>query len=174
VANWSLSGEAPAGYRRRFSPSPWGARRAFAFLGLGFALVVFVGLFAGRANAAPVDCTTALDVPTCQNTRAAVIALEAIQAKLESGTTDVRVTGVNIPPGAFEERSAGELPVADGTLREMTDLDGETSVSTKVRLSSTDRQSLDFIGWGAWFAAGVLLCTLFATQWHRAWRWWSE
>ena len=125
------------------------------------------------ASAAPVSCASALDVPTCENLALAVTQLETLNAKL-ADRVDTRVTAINIPPGAFEERGAGELPVADGTLREMTDLDGETSVSTKVRLSATDRASMDFVGWGVWFGAGVLLCLLFAPLWHRAWRWWSE
>jgi hypothetical protein len=149
-------------------------------------VVVWGGFGAGaaRANHSFANaCAGALDPAVCERLTAIhyhVSESEALAQAMysdytnESGRVPVIIKGVSIPPGAFEERTDSELPVADGTLRELTDMDGETSTSTKVRLSQTDRDWLKFTGWGVWVSIGVLLCLLLADQWHRAWRWFSS
>lgn len=111
------------------------------------------------ATAAAAPCSEALDPPVCDR-------LQLILEELQSPTADrdVRVVGVDIPPGAFEERSAGELPVADGVLRELTDMDGETTTSTKVRLSDGDRLRLERTTYLCALLVGVQLIALM-TPW---------
>lgn len=123
----------------------------------------------------PVDASglTGVEFQVAKLRREQSFSCSAVIAALGS-ELKVSIRDVNVPPGSFSTRTAGELPVADSTVRAAFDMDGETIATQRVRLSTTDREKFDLTWYGVWLFCGIAIAQLLAPSWNRAWKWFRD
>jgi hypothetical protein len=106
--------------------------------------------------------------------RLLVVGALCVAVLVISGTASAATYTHDCPPA-----DAGCLALAE----RLEQLDADTvanlpgpagPISGTVALSSDDADRLDLSSWGIWFLCGLTVCLLFASLWHRVWKFWRD